>query len=210
MARILSILLFVFCQLFLNAQDTLVSKIDSLPNIILPTKKKKEKKSLKKFFKEDYPSPKKAVLLGIIPGMGQIYNKKYWKLPLVYGALGGVIYSISYNTINYKRSQNSLDVRNNPNCQSVTASYLLAECKDQLFDIPLNSITAKRNSLDKSRQQSWIGVIAFYLISAGDAFVDAHLKNFSVDDDISFQPILETSFNNQPVMGIGLTIAIGQ
>ncbi len=210
MAKVFNILILLSFPLLLHAQDTLVSKIDSLPDTIIPVKKKKEKKSLKQFFKDDYPSPKKAVLLGILPGMGQIYNKKYWKLPLVYGALGGVIYSINFNTINYKRAQNSLDVRNNPNCLDGTESYLLIECKDQLSSTPINSITAKRNTFDKNKQLSWIGVIGFYLISAGDAFVDAHLKDFSVDDDISFQPILETGLNNQPLMGVGLTISIGQ
>ncbi len=210
MARVLSLLfcLFFHCT-WLIAQDTLVNKIDSLPNTLIPVKQKKENKSIKQFFKEGYPSPKKAVLLGIIPGMGQIYNKKYWKLPLVYGALGGVIYSIKFNTAEFNKLQNSLDVRNNAACQNLT-SDIPTECIDIYAEIPINAVTAQRNKFDKNKQLSWIGVIGFYLISAGDAFVDAHLKDFSVDDDISFQPILESSFNNQPVMGIGLTISIGQ
>ena len=77
-----------------SAQDDLYNKIDSLPKIALDSTKTKRKGGLNSFFKKDYPSPKKAVLLAIVPGMGQIYNKKFWKLPLVYGALGGVIYSI--------------------------------------------------------------------------------------------------------------------
>lgn len=210
MAKVLSLLLCLFFYgTSLHAQDSLVSKIDSLPSSLISVKEKKEKKSIKQFFKEDYPSPKKAVLLGIIPGMGQIYNKKYWKLPLVYGALGGVIYSINYNTTNLKVLQNSLDVRSNPICQNITQD-IPAECVDELSEVPINAVTARRNSFDKNKQLSWIGVIGFYLISAGDAFVDAHLKDFSVDDDISFQPILETGYNNQPIMGIGLTISIGQ
>ena len=214
MARLLSIVLFLSFQMFLNAQDTLVHAIDSLPNSNILVDKKKEKKkkkiSIKRYFQEDYPSPKKAVILGIIPGMGQIYNKKYWKLPLVYGALGGVVYSIVNNTRNFNQLQNSLDVRNNMNCQNLTGTDIPEECMDPLSDVPINAITANRNSFDKNRQVSWIAIVGFYLISAGDAFVDAHLKDFNVNDDISFQPILETGYNNQPVMGIGLTIPIGQ
>lgn len=210
MIRVFSLLLCLFFHgTSLIAQDTLVSKIDSLPSTLIPVKQKKEKKSIKQFFKEGYPSPKKAVLLGILPGMGQIYNKKYWKLPLVYGALGGVIYSIKFNTDEFNLLQNSLDVRSNPACQNLT-SDVPVECFDRFASIPINAVTSQRNAFDKRKQLSWIGVIAFYLISAGDAFVDAHLKDFSVDDDISFQPILETGFNNQPVMGIGITIPIGQ
>ena len=96
------------------------------------------------------------------------------------------------------------------NCQNLTGTDIPEECMDPLSDVPINAITANRNSFDKNRQVSWIAVIGFYLISAGDAFVDAHLKDFNVNDDISFQPILETGYNNQPVMGIGLTIPIGQ
>ncbi len=185
-----------------KAQDDLYSKVDTLPIPISDTIKAKPKKAFKNFLKKDYPSPKKAVLLAIVPGMGQIYNKKYWKLPLVYGALGGVIYSIKHNTTEYKKLVLSLAIRNGT----------VTNMEDPFggLNIPDNAIEAQRNSFDKNRQLSWIGLIGFYLISAGDAFVDAHLKDFNVDDDISFQPIFDTGFNNQPVIGVGIRIPLGK
>ena len=48
------------------------------------------------------PDPKKAVLLALVPGLGQIYNQKYWKLPIVYGGLMGCMYAVTWNNRNYK------------------------------------------------------------------------------------------------------------
>lgn len=183
-----------------KGQGDLPNQVDSIPKVSLDTTKIKQKGKLKNFLKKDYPSPKKAVLLAIVPGMGQIYNKKYWKLPLVYGALGGVIYSIRFNTDGYNSRVQSLAIRNGE-----------IDGMDPIdSDIPDNAIEAQRNAFDKNRQLSWIGLIGFYLISAGDAFVDAHLKDFNVDDDISFQPVFETGLNNQPVIGVGIRIPLGK
>ncbi len=197
----LFIIILLVSHLNLSAQDDLYNNIDSLPKIASDSIKIEKKRGLKNFLKKDYPSPKKAILLAIVPGMGQIYNKKYWKLPLVYGALGGIIFAIKHNTTQYNRTVLSLDIRNG----------VITGVQDPFegLNIPDNAVEAERNSFDKNRQVSWISLIGFYLISAGDAFVDAHLKDFNVDDDISFHPIFETGFMNQPVVGIGVQIPLG-
>ncbi|MFK7978689.1 MAG: DUF5683 domain-containing protein [Saprospiraceae bacterium] len=213
MIRIALLLIMLLINLLdAKAQDDLYSKADTLPNILSDTIKIKQKKGFKNFLKKDYPSPKKAVLLAIVPGMGQIYNKKYWKLPLVYSALGGVIYSITFNSRQYNAFQNSLNIRADVDCENSTMQYTPLKCRDasEIAEIPSNAVEARRNSFDKNRQLSWIGLVGFYLISAGDAFVDAHLKDFNVNDDISFQPIFETGFNNQPIIGMGVRIPLGK
>lgn len=194
-------LIVTFCTQNGFGQDTDTLQVDELKYTTKKevVEKKKEKKSLKRFFKEGYPSPKKAAILAVVPGMGQIYNKKYWKLPLVYGALGGLIYAIRYNTNNYRQSVLSIAIKDN----EVTGT-------DPFPSTPRNAVLAARNSFDKNRQLSWIGLIGFYLISAGDAMVDAHLKDFSVDDDISIGPILETNYAHQPVVGVGIRVAISR
>lgn len=195
----ITIFIFFFIVSLLNAQSQPVINTDSLSRPRLEIDESKKKRSLKQYFKADYPSPKKAVLLGIIPGMGQIYNKKYWKLPLVYGSLGGVIYAINFNTRNYKKAIRSLEAKASGDTQN-----------DPFPRVPESAVEASRNAIDKNRQLSWIGVFVFYLVWAGDAFVDAHLKGFNTDDDISFQPILETSYTNQPVIGIGISIPLSK
>jgi len=167
---------------------------------ILPNNPPKKKSFLNNYWKEDYPSPKKAITLAVIPGLGQIYNKKYWKLPLVYGALGGVIYSIDWNTKRYEIYRQSYDAKTND----------LSIYEDPLPTAPAAAVKSRRDSYDKNRQLSWIGLIGFYLISAGDAFVDAHLKDFNVNDDISFQPTIQTDHLQPTTLGISLKININK
>jgi len=192
------LLLFVCSSNLLKGQNA----PEPIPSDSVSTEKAKpelrKKNSLFRYFKEDYPSPKKAVILAIVPGMGQVYNKKFWKLPLVYGSLGGVIYAINYNTTNYNRTVQSLEAK---------AGNIPVE-NDPFPSTPVNAVQARRNSFDKNRQLSWIGLIGFYLISAGDAFVDAHLKDFNVDDNISFKLNFEQSIYQQPVVGLGLSLTI--
>ena len=88
--------------------------------------------------------------------------------------------------------------------------YLLVECKDQLSSTPINSVTAKRNGFDKNKQLSWIGVVGFYLISAGDAFVDAHLKDFNVDDNISIVPAIQTDPYQPSTIGLSVQIKLSK
>lgn len=164
----------------------------------LPTKTIKKKFNLKKYFQNGYPSPKKAVTLAVIPGLGQIYNKDYWKLPIVYLSLAGVIYSIDYHSSRYEIFRRISDARNNP--ESIYENDLLS--------IPDAAITNARNTLDKRRQLSWLGLFGFYVISAGEAFVDAHLKDFNVNDDISFHPSLQTSAIATTTIGVSVKIKL--
>lgn len=197
----LILLLFVFvscvCPNYLTGQDSL--KV-STPNDfveVVPTSKKQP--FLNNYFKEAYPSPKKAITLAIIPGMGQIYNKRYWKLPLVYGALGGVIYFIDYNTKNYNLLQRSYQSKLDPTLDD-----------DPFPSIPTAAVKSSRDNFDKRRQLSWIGLIGFYLISAGDAFVDAHLKDFNVDDNISIVPSIQTDQYQPNTIGLSVRVAISK
>lgn len=210
---IFSILLFISIQFVLQAQDPIYnSPVDSIPASKIKVDTSQSPKAKKSFFKDGYPSPKKAALIAVLPGMGQIYNKKYWKLPIVYGALGGVIYAIDLNTKNYNKAVKSLEVKTEIarlNSMGEEVSLELTQ-SDPFPNTPETAVTAGRNSADKNRQLSWIGVIAFYLMSAGDAFVDAHLKDFSVDDDISFRPMFETNYVNQATIGVSIRIPLSK
>ncbi len=198
-----TVLLLSFSVNPLFSQETIGTLKEVIDTIPAP-KKVKKKFTFKNYWKADYPSPKKAITLAIIPGMGQIYNKKYWKLPLVYGALGGVIYSINWNTERYNLFRKVHDVQIN----GETSMYLAEVQNSTLLDAPNAAIRSRRDSFDKNRQLSWIGLIAFYLISAGDAFVDAHLKDFNIDDDISFQPSFQTDHLQPASVGVSIKINI--
>lgn len=130
----------------------------------------------------------------ICPGLGQIYNKKYWKLPIVYGGLGTAIYFIAFNQHYYNYYTNLLNqVNANPNNSIYNASEL-------------SSII---NYYHNDRDLSIIITAGIYLISIVDANVDAQLKGFNVSDDISvkFTPsLLPNPLTGSVILTPGLTL----
>lgn len=136
------------------------------------------------------PDPSKAVWLGaLVPGLGQIYNKKYWKLPLLYGGFAGLIYAISWNGKMYNDYRKAyLDITdNNPN----TTSYLnfLTPDQRQSFDQTwlTSALKSKVSSFRRYRDLSVICTIGLYALSMVDAFVDAQLADFDVSPDLSMK-----------------------
>ncbi|MDO9376426.1 MAG: DUF5683 domain-containing protein [Ferruginibacter sp.] len=116
----------------------------------------------------------------IIPGWGQIYNKKYWKLPLVYGALGTTAGVFFYNTKNYKLLRAAYIYRTDKD----TTNDKLIEAKFQVL-----STGALRTNRDLFRQNVDYSVLFFILfwgLNVVDATIDGHLKEFDVSDNISF------------------------
>lgn len=158
------------------------------------------KKGLFSFFTKDYPNPKKAAYLSLaLPGAGQMYNKRWWKVPLVYGAIGGMVALIDYNQSWYKRSRTAYT-------QSLKGETIEDE---QLRNLSTNSLRLVRDQFDKNTQLSYIGLVVVYALQSVEAFVDAHLKTFDVNEDLSLQlkPSLQTNLlTSQPAFGIGVAI----
>ena len=162
---------------------------------------KQQEKALKKIRREQnwalpYPNPYKAGLYSlIIPGGGQIYNKRYWKAPLVWGAVGGMIYLIDNNKTQKDRFEKAYGLR-------------VSGIEDDEFVGIIGSadgIKRYRDQYDKWLQQSYLGLVGIYMLNALEAYVDAHLKNFDISEDLSFhlQPYLgEALLGNS----IGLTL----
>lgn len=139
-------------------------------------------------------SPKLAgTWSAIIPGAGQIYNGKYWKLGLVYGGLGGLGYLISSNNRTYRSYRSVIRFRtgNNPGGSDLFPDY----STDQLLSL---QDQARRN-----RDLFIIGGTVVYMLQIVDAIVDAHLKTFDVSDDLSFGPVF-LPFNGQNNIGFTL------
>ena len=135
------------------------------------------KPQTKKVSYSSRPAKKAMLYAAICPGLGQIYNKKYWKLPILYAGLGTAIYFIAFNQHYYNYYTNQLNAVNaNPNSSIYNASEL-------------SSII---NYYHNDRDLSIIITAGIYLISIVDANVDAQLNGFNVSDDISvkFTPSL--------------------
>lgn len=143
-------------------------------------------------------NPSRAIwLAAIVPGLGQIYNRKYWKLPLIYGGFAGLIYAISWNGRMYNDYKNAyLDLTdNNPN----TNSFLNFLTPDQRTSYDVTWLTSalqtKVETFRRYRDLSVICAIGLYALTMIDAFVDAQLSDFDVSPDLSMK-IAPTILNN--------------
>lgn len=132
-------------------------------------------------------SPKKAAIRSaILPGLGQIYNKKYWKLPIVYGALGisgGVFF---YNLKNYKDTRFAYRVKYNMRVFR-TDSALYSQIKPNLQPLGEESLRFYRNQFRRDIDYSVLFILLLWGLNVVDAAVDAHLKSFDVSPDLSLQ-----------------------
>lgn len=162
-----------------------VAKADSLPPVIP-----------QKIF---VPNPTKATWYAIVfPGGGQIYNRKYWKLPIIYGGFAGCAYALSWNGKMYKDyAQAYMDIMdNNPKTNSyqdlLPPNYNYSEA--QLKDI----LRKRKDTYRRYRDLSIFAVIGVYLISIVDAYVDAELSNFDISPNLSMR-IEPAIMNNNPL-----------
>lgn len=234
-ARFFITLSFVFTTILLTAQqdslatqvlnDSLATQIDSIIAI--------EKGS-------DYPNPKKAALLSLaIPGAGHIYNKKYWKAPVTWAALGTAVFFIDSNTKTYRVLQqaycenlisegtrdgainpcpdrNSLGFLDNNLGSGVGNPLSLNTDWNAVLELfgarSASSILPLRNNYDKYRQLSWVGALAVHLLSSAWVFVDGHFLDFDMSDDLSLriEPSLQQTNLGAPVAGVGIVLVLGE
>lgn len=135
------------------------------------------------------PNPTKAVIFSaIFPGLGQIYNRKYWKLPLVYGGFMGCAYAISFNNRYYQDYSNAyMDLMDDdPNTQSyrdlVPANYVINDTT--WFS---GVLKRKKDFYRRYRDLSYIVTVGLYVIWMIDAYVDAQLFDFDISPDLSLR-----------------------
>lgn len=142
-------------------------------------------------------SPAKAAFYSaILPGLGQAYNKSYWKIPIVLGAIGGGAGIYAWNNKNYHTYRDEFKKR-------------LAGTDDPqgkyayLTDAQL--ISAQKN-YQKQRDLSLIVTVGFYILNIVEANVDAHLKQFNVSDNLSLRPdIYQNDLNYKQNLGLTLS-----
>jgi hypothetical protein len=179
--------------------------LDTIPKTVVDTMKHFEKTITKipnvqnpdtlkpKIFK---PNPSKVLWMGaILPGYGQILNRKYWKLPIVYGGFLGCAYFISWNSDKYNSYKTAYRdiIDNDPNTTSYKniipkgytyESFIASYGGEATFS---NTLKTKQDTYRRYRDMSILVSIVYYGITLVDAFVDAQLYDFEISPDLSLR-----------------------
>lgn len=166
--------------------------IDSTSLTSINKKKKKEKK-----IDTTHYSPKKAAIWGAgFPGLGQIYMKKYWKLPIVYGIIGGALYFVISNGQKLKKFNGY--IRNV--YDSVPNPYPFDE-------LSLSELETYRNGYRKNVHLASFGTVIAWGLSIVDAVVDAHLHSFDISDKLAIKVKPQINYSNFTYYtGIGINL----
>lgn len=146
------------------------------------------------------PNPTKATWLAlVIPGGGQIYNRKYWKLPIFYGGFAGCAYALTWNSKMYKDYSTAYKDAMNGNMQSSSITDLLPPGY-KISETQLKELLRKRkDTYRRYRDLSIFAFIGVYLLSVIDAYVDAELSNFDITPDLSMK--VEPAIINSQMTG---------
>lgn len=136
-------------------------------------------------------NPKKATIYSaVLPGLGQAYNKKYWKIPIVYAGIGTIAYIIDMNSDGYRDYRKAYDYK----------SGIITEADDEIINIAKrysgeNLITI-RDYYRRNMELSWIIMALWYGLNIIDATVDAHLFEYDISDDLTLkvEPALQSNY----------------
>lgn len=219
------LLLLLSCTV--KAQDTLSVKnisetIAAAPDSSLWIKDSKidvkiKEREYKPAFK---PDPTKAIIYSaILPGMGQIYNRKYWKLPIIYGGLLGLAYGMSWNGQyynDYKQAYTGI-VSENPRSDAnfnkwkdmAPLSFRNKNITDSQIQTLRLQFKRKKDVYRRNRDLCIIGVVGVYVVSMIDAYVDAHLFDFNVSPDLSLRlepTVMEPGSKSNRSLGVQCSI----
>ena len=175
--------IFVLCFFVLAGQTVIGQGLVDADTVRAVTPKTKTE--------EEVHSPKKASLYSaVLPGLGQAYNKKYWKIPFIYIGFGTIGYFIDWNNDNYQITKTAYIHLTDQNPE--TNDFLKLEGVEYYdLDNPTQkanfetALSKRQDYYRRNRDLLVIGMVAFYGLNIIDASVDAHLFNFDVSDDLT-------------------------
>lgn len=146
-------------------------------------------------------SPNKAALYSaILPGLGQAYNKKYWKIPVIYAGVGTLLYFINLNNKEYKKFRDAYIYVSNGDTNITTDNDYVNKYSEE-------ALLEGRNYYRTNLELTYILSGVLYILNIIDATVDAHLFEYDISDNLSMK--LEPGFNhdmifNRPVATLKL------
>lgn len=184
MGRLLHILL---CAFLLGTLPLYAQKENQLPKDLIL------KDSLQKTAINPLAPAKAAFYSAILPGLGQAYNKKYWKIPIVYAAIGTGVYAYTWNNKKYHAYRDAYKQR-------------LAGKEDEFAYLDDSRLIEGQKFYQKNRDLSAIITVALYVLNIVEANVDAHLMQFNVNDKLSVRPDLpQDDLNRRQNLGVAFT-----
>jgi len=130
---------------------------------------------------------KAALRSAIFPGAGQVYNRKYWKLPLVYGALAIPVGAFAYNLDWYRKCREAYSIRYHNDTSVVTPDLPVDRIDQQLQPLSTQSLRLYRNEFRKNVDLSVLALLALWGLNVVDAAVDGHLRTFDVSEQLSLR-----------------------
>lgn len=136
-------------------------------------------------------NPKRATIYSaVLPGLGQAYNKKYWKIPIVYAGIGTIYYFADMNGDYYRDFRDAYDY------QSGINTDVSEKAMEYAGKYSANNLITLRDSYRRSMELSWIIMALWYGINIIDASVDAHFFEYDIGDDLTLkvEPVIQTNF----------------
>jgi hypothetical protein len=156
-------------------------------------------------FKKDsagYHSAKKATYYSMmLPGLGQAYNKKYWKIPIIYAGFGALGYFINFNGKEYRNFREAYNIVVTGDTINFNNDYVVR------YDANIDQLREGRNYYRRNLEFNYILAVLLYVLNIVDASVDGNLYDFDVSDDISFQfEPMRNSMVYRPEPSLGITL----
>jgi hypothetical protein len=183
------------------AADSSKKRVETKLTLPDSTKKLSSKDTAAKKPKSE--ASKAAFRAAVLPGWGQVYNKKYWKLPLVYGALAIPVVTFQYNLTWYQKTREAYTIRYY-NDTSRVSDLPIDKIDPRLVPLSTGSLRLYRNSFRQNVDYSVLAFLLIWGLQIVDATVDAHLRGFNISDDLSLRvkPVLAPG----SCTGVGLVL----
>ncbi|MCC6460143.1 MAG: hypothetical protein IT260_06715 [Saprospiraceae bacterium] len=157
---------------------------------------------VRRILTKDYPNPRTAAFLSLaLPGAGQIYNRKYWKLPLVYGGLGALTYFEIQNVRQYRELRDNYKwvVDDDDNTNPTKEPYTFLDA---------TSLKRYRDEWRRYMELTSLFLGLGYVLTATEAFVDAHLMRFDVSDDLSLRLLPKAQIMPDAALAFGIGLRL--
>ena len=180
------IFLYLFWFLVFTTKNTLAQEIN--------TQSINQAKSISlsdTVFKKRSIASKAALRSAILPGLGQAYNKKYWKIPIVYGVIAIPVSLYNYNRKWYNLTRNAYTIRSNNDSANFN------KIAPELVPLSSEALRLYRNDFRKNMDFSILGILLTWGLNIVDATVDGHLRGFDITDEVSLKLAPKLSTGNQ-------------